>query len=214
MPSKLFFPVSFVLLIIFYGVGVWGMVWSKNPDEFAKLTPLNLLITAALLLSNHQLWTKKLVFILAIIGIAGFVTEAIGVNTGIIFGEYAYGNTLGVKLFNTPLIIGLNWVILSYSTVVIVRTVFRVSSNLLAALLSAGLMVALDIVIEPVAILTDMWSWSSVEVPLKNYMAWLVIAFVFNFVLTRFITNSTVNKMALPVYSVQFLFFSIILFLS
>ncbi len=194
-------------------MGVWGMVWSDNPSEFVRLTPLNLIITAALLFGNHQRWSKNMLFTLLFIAVAGFVIEAIGVNTGVIFGEYSYGETLGLKLFNTPLIIGLNWVILSYSTVVIAATVFKIKSRLFVALLSAVLMVLLDVVIEPVAIMTDMWSWSTDSVPLLNYGAWFIIAFVFNFALSQFINQSTNNKMALPTYGVQILFFSLILLL-
>ena len=40
----------------------------------------------------------------------GLLAEIIGVQTGILFGSYAYGETLGLKIFGAPLVIGLNWV--------------------------------------------------------------------------------------------------------
>ena len=40
------------------------------------------------------------------------LTEAIGVNTGLLFGTYEYGANLGFKIFGVPLIIGVNWTVL------------------------------------------------------------------------------------------------------
>ena len=51
-----------------------------------------------------------------LIFLLGFVVEVVGVQTGLIFGSYSYGATLGVKLFDTPLLIGLNWIFVSYSS--------------------------------------------------------------------------------------------------
>ena len=39
-----------------------------------------------------------------------FSLEVLGTSTGIIFGSYTYGNTLGLKFLGVPLIIGFNWV--------------------------------------------------------------------------------------------------------
>jgi bisanhydrobacterioruberin hydratase len=211
MVKKMFFPLSFFLLIVFYTVGVWGMVWSEHPDEFVKLTPLNLLITTLLLFGNHEKWTSNLRASLVSIAVMGFAIEAVGVNTGVIFGEYTYGNTLGVQFFNTPLMIGVNWTILSYCSVMITRDLFKIQPKWMIALIAALLMVALDVVIEPVAVETDMWTWSSVSIPLTNYIAWFLIAFVFNFTLVNFFKPEMKNKLALPVYLVQFIFFIVIL---
>ena len=43
----------------------------------------------------------------------GFLVEVIGVNYGIIFGNYTYGKVLGFKVLNVPLMIGVNWFFLS-----------------------------------------------------------------------------------------------------
>jgi uncharacterized membrane protein len=213
MKSTMIFPISLVVLIIFYTVGVWGMNWSDNPSDFVRLTPLNLLLTATILFLNHHIWNKPLVIALLVVGCLGFFIEVVGVNTGVVFGEYSYGLSLGLKLFNTPLIIGLNWVILSYCTVVIVRNTLKIQPKWLAAFIAAVLMVLLDFVIEPVAISTDMWTWQMSSVPVTNYIAWFLIAFVFNFVVVSFFDSQMRNKMALPVYLVQLLFFTIILIL-
>ena len=52
---------------------------------------------------------------MAIIFTCGFVEEAIGTNNGVIFGEYTYTSVSGFGLFNTPPLIGANWLILILS---------------------------------------------------------------------------------------------------
>ncbi|MCD8261033.1 MAG: carotenoid biosynthesis protein [Bacteroides sp.] len=101
-----------------------------------------------------------------------------GVNTGIIFGNYRYGEGLGPKLYGTPLIIGLNWLYLTYSTHDIASRIFRHPVTVIAA--GAGLMVIYDIVLEQVAPLMQMWSFASIQPPLANYIVWFLLALVFH----------------------------------
>ncbi|MFN2335752.1 MAG: carotenoid biosynthesis protein, partial [Bacteroidales bacterium] len=58
------------------------------------------------------------------IAVTSFLIEAVGVNTGRIFGTYTYGKALGPALWNTPVIIGLNWFLLIYCTNVISRQIW------------------------------------------------------------------------------------------
>src|SRR6478609_3641217 len=89
---------SAAVLIIFHLVGIWGLVFSGNPIYYQQLTPLNLLLTNLLLFLNHK---------------------------GLLFGEYAYGAGLGLKLWNVPLLIGLNWVMLVYCAGAVARNWFK-----------------------------------------------------------------------------------------
>ncbi|HAK11549.1 MAG TPA: hypothetical protein DCO78_05820, partial [Chitinophagaceae bacterium] len=45
----------------------------------------------------------------------GMITEMIGVNTGLLFGNYAYGEVMGAKLNGVPLLIGVNWFVVVFS---------------------------------------------------------------------------------------------------
>ena len=42
------------------------------------------------------------------------ISEILGVNYGLIFGDYIYLDNLGYKVFGVPVIIGVNWIILTY----------------------------------------------------------------------------------------------------
>jgi uncharacterized membrane protein len=196
--------ISIAVLIIFHLVGIGGVVFG-NAQEFLQLTPLNLLLTALIIAINDP--HNRFSWFFLVTYILGFGVEVVGVNTGIPFGSYSYGSALGIKLFNTPLIIGLNWLILLYSTNAI-ATKFG-QTAITNALFSAAMMVMLDYLIEPVAIIYDFWSWENGLPPFSNYAAWFVIAFGISIIWQ-------VNKMKLntriawAVYGVEFLFFGIL----
>ncbi|RCK77634.1 MAG: hypothetical protein IGBAC_1943 [Ignavibacteriae bacterium] len=126
-----------------------------------------------------------------LIYIISFLIEVIGVNTGLIFGEYTYGQTLGLKISNTPVIIGLNWVLLVYLTSSIVEK-YNIS-NLLKILIASFLMLVYNIVLEKVAPLLDLWQFSKNVVPVKNYIAWLIIAIFFH-TLIKIFRIHTINR--------------------
>ena len=91
-----------------------------------------------------------------------------GVHTGFPFGSYSYGPVLGFQLFEVPLMIGVNWLLLVYMT----GNLFResIANDWLAAALSASVMVLLDIAIEPVAVALDFWTWEGDIIPLSNFI--------------------------------------------
>lgn len=111
----------------------------------------------------------------------GLVSRGPRVRTGLIFGSYQYGNTLGLKLADVPITIGLNWIILLMSTNAVVEE-WNAGGKIGKAALGAGLMTALDLLIEPVAVHFDFWHWSNIQVPVQNFVAWWVISFFFQYV--------------------------------
>ena len=198
-----------VFFVVFYLVGITGTLLPVSFHLFTKLIPFALLLSAIGLILFHSDLNKKSMIIFAIIYITGFVTELIGVNTGAIFGSYYYGNSLGLSLWNTPLIIGLNWLLLVYLTSSILeKTNFHV---LLKVLTAALLMVVYDIIIEQVAPLLDMWYWEKNKVPFQNYAAWLIIAILFQSLIKRFKVNTT-NKLASVILICQTVFFLVLTF--
>ena len=196
--------ISIAVLIIFHMVGIGGVLLA-NPIEFLRLTPLNLLLTLVIILVNQQQWKFAWVFVVTYL--VGFFVEVLGVNTGFPFGEYEYGSVLGPKVFETPLMIGVNWLILLYASNAISRH-FGLTA-ITKALGAAALMVVLDYAIEPVAIKYDFWTWAQADPPFENYMAWFVIAFLLSLVWqwTKIELN---KKIAIAVYSVELGFFALL----
>lgn len=83
------------------------------------------------------------------------------------------------------------------------------TNKYIKSLLGAGLLVGLDLLLEPVAMKYDFWIWSNETIPLQNYVAWFVAAF-FMLLLFYNLNFSKNNRLALLLYIVQFVFFSIL----
>lgn len=202
------FLFSVFILIVYYTVGI-TLLYNRGIDsDLIYLTPFTLLITAFFLFLNHENWSKPLVIALTLIYLLGFFVEVVGVNTGIPFGEYHYTSVLGLQVFNTPLMIGVNWLILVYSAVYMTR---QYIPNIYIRSVVAGLiLLALDTLIEPVAIGSNMWQWDTIAVPIQNFAAWGVIALLLSLLLNFFTPSDSKNKISSLVILLQFVFFLIL----
>jgi len=196
--TKLFF-------IVFYVVGILGMLIPATYSLFLKLIPFALILSfAGLAMFHPNKWDKKSLAIFFGIFFIGYLIEVVGVNTGLIFGNYQYGNSLGFSILNTPLIIGLNWLFLIYATSSVLEK-FKIN-NLVKISLASVMMVLYDIVLEQVAPKIDMWYWKENHIPLQNYLAWFIVSFFFHSIIKAF-KIQTQNKLALLILICQFLFF-------
>jgi putative membrane protein len=208
------------ILLWVYGVGLAGMLLPFTREIFKIITPLNLLF-AVVFLFYRKIPARQVILTGIVVAIASFFIEAAGVNTGRIFGAYTYGKTLGPALFNTPVIIGLNWFLLIYCTNVISRQLLGILpqkvTGRMASLVRSGfviitgslLMVLYDLILEPAAIRLDMWSWDGSGIPVQNYLAWFIFSAAFH-TLVRLWGEEEINPRALPLFVVQLIFFAVI----
>jgi uncharacterized membrane protein len=193
-----------IVVAIVYLIGLLGFIFPVTHELFQKLTPVNLLFSLFVILLFHENWNLKFIILSIFIALAGYFVEVVGVNTGIIFGEYIYGKTLGIKVLETPLMIGVNWFILTYATFLIFKNINL--SIYIKAALSSFLMLIYDFFLEPIAIKFDMWSWEHITVPVKNYLAWFIIAYIL--ILMFYVFRVKVkNKLSSTVFIAQLLFF-------
>lgn len=193
------------LIILFHLVGLYGFLTPGLENLFIKLVPFHLLLMLVLLIVSG--WERSVNLLLFALGIfiSGFLIELIGVNTGLIFGSYSYGGTLGVKLWSTPLLIGVNWLILVYCAGVFLKK-FKLKSRVLFSALGAMILMGMDFFIEPVAIRFDYWTWSGGNIPFQNYLGW----YIFSFLLFWFFSVMDFkkdNKAAIVLLFAQFVFF-------
>ncbi len=195
-------------VIVFYIVGFIGFVVPYSKEFFISITPFALLINAYLLAIYHTKYDLKTIAIFSIVYLAGFFVELVGVNTGLIFGYYTYGNAMGLKIFGTPLLIGVNWLFLTYSTISISKQLKI--NNILIVFFAPFLMIIYDLVIEQLACKMDMWCWQNNKVPLQNYIAWYFIAVLFA-LLFKLLKIETKNNLAGFLFISQFVFFSFLL---
>lgn len=170
------------IIIILYGVGLVGLSLPEYKEWFLELTPVQLLVSLALILLFHRGWTDAFPIFAAAAFWIGFGAELIGIHTGYLFGDYVYGPTLGPMLWEVPIIIGVNWFILAYLT----GSVFRkIGNDYYAAFLGAVAMTCLDFIMEPVAVALDFWYWKFDVIPLGNYIGWFGVAFMIHLIFRK-----------------------------
>src|ERR1700754_2346566 len=112
---------AIVVIILFHLVGLTGLLIPSLRPEFLQLVPYHLLLMFVVVILSHQSMDGRLLLFVACTFIGGYGVEWLGVNKHLLFGHYQYGQTLGFQLGNVPLIIGVNWFLLIYSTGVLMQ---------------------------------------------------------------------------------------------
>lgn len=167
--------IIFVILPLMHIAGVVGLQLPVSQSLFKTLVPFHLLSCVGLLFLFQEEWNTSTIILWLTSYLVGFFIEALGVHTGLIFGAYHYGETLGWKIIDIPVLIGANWLILVFCTGVVIQHLHP--NKWLKAAVGAALIVFIDVLIEPVAIKLDFWVWEGPTVPLQNYIAWYIISF-------------------------------------
>jgi len=199
--------ISAILLGFVHVCGIAGLLYPPTRPLFEKATPFNLLLSATLLFSFHKDWNAYFFIFMFITMLSGFFIEVAGVHTALIFGSYEYGPTLGLKVWEVPLVIGINWLILVYCTGVICH---KLSVNILTKTALAGLMmVLLDVLIEPVAIVHNYWQWKENEIPLQNYAGWYASSFLLLWIFYKMPFGKQ-NAFARYLYIIMISFFAVL----
>ena len=198
--------ISIFIIWLVHISGLLGMVF-YDLDFFAGYTSINLFLMSIILFANIKLNNKNQIFSLLLIFLIGMFSEFIGVNYGLIFGEYIYGNNLGFKLFGVPFLIGLNWVILTVICANIASILIKNNSIIQIIILGTLLMLLMDFVMEPIAPKLDLWKFKNLVVPTSNYIGWLIIS-----ILTQTIYNIQFKqkevKLSSNLYAAIFIFFA------
>jgi len=217
--SKNFIPIA--IAILFHVTGLLGILFTPYKDWFVNSTPL-VLITMFLLLSSIQLKiAKAYILFFTVSFIVGMATEIVGVQTGILFGHYQYGQVLGPKIFGVPLLIGLNWFLIVYCSgslvtqyISLLQKKWNLNMNtvlytILVIVGGALLATFFDIILEPVAIKLQFWSWENGQVPLFNYTCWFLISgALLGF--KMYVLKKETNPFATSLYIIQTAFFLIL----
>ncbi len=118
--------------------------------------------------------------------------ESVGVLTGWIYGPYHYTDRLGPKVFGlVPFLIPIAWFMMSYCALVLaetltgIRGVNSVGQAAGMAFLSAMIMTAWDLGMDPVMVTTLHWVWEAegayFGIPVQNYLGWLATTFCIYF---------------------------------
>jgi bisanhydrobacterioruberin hydratase len=209
------------IAILFHVIGIVGILFF-NRDFFIGSTPFNLLLMFVLLVYTQPKPTKGFWIFVISCFVIGIAVEIIGVNTGILFGNYKYGNVLGTQFKNVPLLIGINWFIIIYCCGISVHSLLmkiiktlpqdapRTATTLKALSVivdGATLAVFFDWLMEPVAVKLGYWHWSgSGSIPIYNYICCFLVSMLL-LLLFHFCKFEKQNKFAVNLLLIQVMFF-------
>ena len=186
--------------------GILGIMSSASAS-FLALTPVYLSLNFLIVLLSSKDKLKRILLAISIPIFLGFFTEVLGVNFDLIYGSYKYGENLGLKIFGVPLVICLNWCLLTIISADVAK--LTIQNKRIRILIGVLLMVLLDLLIEISAPKFDFWVFKNEIVPLQNYFAWFIVSSIAHWWYQSFEidTNSKVSCHIITCLFVFFLFF-------
>lgn len=197
---RIFIPVAYL-------IGVLGITMKINNPQYFKVAAFFVPLSFLFLMVFHKPQSKRFWLSFALVGFLGFTIEAIGTNTGLVFGQYSYGSSLGVGIFGTPFNMAINWMMLVYLVAYILQnlnvSVFYKST------LSALMLTVFDWFLEPVAVRLQMWQWEQGNPPLHNYVGWFLYSFLVFIIYYR--SSPKLENPLAKLYSVMHCLFFIVL---
>lgn len=218
------YQIATAIAIFFHIIGLAGILLSEG-DFFIQSTPFNLLLSFGLLVWTHPDKNKSFLLFIGVVFLIGYFSEVVGVNTGLLFGDYQYTKVLGFQWLQVPLLIAVNWFIIIYccgisTNTLLQKLIHRVALDtqqpptLLKALSvivdGACLAVFFDWLMEPVAVKLGFWIWKGDgAIPFYNYICWLLISILL-LTFFNFLSFRKENKFAVNLLLIQALFFLIL----
>lgn len=160
---------------------------------FEKVSWVNLLFSLLVVVAFQKPLNRNVVLFSVFAFVLGMLVEILGVNTGFPFGIYYYTEKFGTQLLGVPLIIGANWVLLSYCCGMLVQPYF--GNDAIKIVTASALMLVLDLLLEPFAIRHSFWLWKSGTPPMQNFFSWFVVSLPIQWIFCKRMKGST-NKIS------------------
>jgi len=209
-----------LLVSILFTFGLFFHWLPQTQELMINMTQIFVfLVNSIALWFLHKTYQEKKLYYtwLGITFVVTLILEIIGSKTGLIFGNYWYGKTFSWQIFQVPVIIGLNWalIILSLTQAFVSKNPLKKPVEIFKNSVYVGFLAMwLDINLEPVAIKLDYWQWQNNIIPLQNYIAWFLIAFVFAYVYQLFnFKKIYISRYLIALYLIQLIFFSLLRFI-
>ncbi len=186
----------FIFMAVLNIIGIdsfWGLSLINDPS-FISLFMFSL---AVAWLTLHAAWTltyfRGAIFIL-LASLTGLIFEIIGMKYGTVFGggHYVYQMNNKSTFFDVPLLIPLCWAGLIYTGYNIVSSfLFWINKGKpnkhrndaiflpLLILLDGLVVVAIDLVIDPLQVKAGSWIWLKggpyYDIPIQNFVGWFIV---------------------------------------
>ncbi|MDA9276343.1 carotenoid biosynthesis protein [Flavobacteriaceae bacterium] len=205
--NKEFLRMSIFFLWLINISGFFGMLSDQN-EFFLSTTPYVLSLTLLLLILNHDLSNKKSKIGLMLIFLFGLIVELLGVNYGLFFGDYSYGDNLGSKIYGVPYVIGFNWVLLIIATGSVSDKLIK-GRKIYKIIFASFLMVLIDLLMEKSAPKLDFWEFVISPVPFSNYLWWFIFSLCFQYIFFKTVKTKEYN-LSSNILVIQFIFFGML----
>ena len=208
------------LAVLFLALFVYSAIIHPLLESFVSLPQIPggigiktiLMMSFSLIHAWYALGWKRALTFFAITALVSWGFEQVGVETGAIYGKYHYTDVLGTKLGHVPIIIPIAWFMMIYPSFVIASLITfasisknrnRISQIICLSIVSAVVMTAWDLVIDPyLSGPTQMaWVWESegqyFGVPLQNFAGWVLTTFTIYFLYLLFERKTTRHSSSL-----------------
>ena len=186
-----------------WDIVAWGLVASYAfltvgrsiaPDVFGALGLLPVVLLPVVFLAVHGArvyGVRTTIAFAAIVFVVSNAFENLSIATGFPFGNYHYGESLGPRLLDVPLLIGPAYLGMGYLSWTLARLLLGrtkgalTGASLIAVpMVASFVMVAWDLTFDPVAsTMNSSWVWeqggSYFGVPFGNFLGWFLTVFIF-----------------------------------
>lgn len=199
-------------IFYYYFFLIVGAIWHITnliPEIMSVLSSFTMILISIISIFIFIKKEVKNYIIVASIFIVSFLAEYLGVNTGILFGNYSYSDELLLQINNVPIAIGFAWIstlFTSYS----ITVKSKITGLFSIAGINAFLMTLFDYFLEPAAIKLNYWQWNNVKVPLFNYATWFLLSFIFSIITIKYIKRNEDISELKHLYISQIIYFILI----
>jgi uncharacterized membrane protein len=147
-------------------------------------------------------------------GGGGLVVEAVGLATGLPFGEYRYTGALGAAVLGVPLVVPAAWTMMAYPALIVGRRLATAlprpltghGSRAATTVLGAWALATWDVFLDPQMVDAGNWYWLDPApalpgvpgIPVSNFAGWLLVALAMTAVLDRVLPERPVTDDRLP----------------
>jgi putative membrane protein len=140
---------------------------------------------------------RTAVGLLVLVTATAVAFEAVGLATGVPYGEYTYSDALGPTLLGVPFLVPLAWLMMAWPSWLLAERLTRRRPARIAV--ATGVFAAWDVVLDPQMVQAGYWTWAHPEpglpgidtVPLTNLAGWLLAGAVLMFLLDRLVAATS-----------------------
>ena len=171
-----------VLVYVALLVGALGNIALQGPTLIITLT---LWVMAVIGLTSWYLSfrvTPNSLGALAAILLLIFLIEASGVNLGFPFGDFAFTNLAGPKVWDVPVVIPFAWLAILIPAWIASDRILRYQHLVVASLI----VVAFDAVLEFAADTMDLWHWRGGSPTELTFISWFGVSYMMFFILKKY----------------------------